>query len=59
MVSKEEIKKEVDKLPENLLEEVYALLKQITRQKKKQQHLTIRDFKGALDHTSIRKTAYE
>ena len=34
MISKEELKKEVDKLPEALLEEVYSLLKQVAQPKK-------------------------
>lgn len=34
MITKEELKKEVDKLPESLLDEVYSLLKRITKQKK-------------------------
>ncbi len=33
MVTKEELKKEVDKLPESLLEEVYVLLKRLLLQK--------------------------
>ncbi|MBX2965047.1 MAG: hypothetical protein KF845_02790 [Cyclobacteriaceae bacterium] len=34
MVTKEELKKEVDKLPDSLLEEVYTLLKRLALQKK-------------------------
>lgn len=34
MVTKEELKKEVDRLPESLLDEVYALLKRLVLQKK-------------------------
>ncbi len=34
MITKEELKKEVDKLPESLLEEAYALLKRIVLQRK-------------------------
>ena len=34
MVTKEELKKEVDKLPESLVEEVYALLQRVVLQKK-------------------------
>ena len=59
MITKEELKKEVDKLPENMLEEVYSLLKRITRQQKESKQLTTRNFNGKLDHTDIRKAAYE
>lgn len=34
MVTKEELKREVDKLPDSLLEEVYVLLKRLVLQKK-------------------------
>lgn len=59
MITKEELKKEVDKLPDSLLDEVYILLKQVIRQKKIARQLTIRDFNGKLDNTDIRKAAYE
>ena len=60
MITKEEIKKEVDNLPESLLEEVYRLLKNMARpQSPKKAKLTVRDFKGKLDHTDIRSAAYE
>ncbi|HOX83867.1 MAG TPA: hypothetical protein PLJ60_04565 [Chryseolinea sp.] len=32
MITKEQLKKEVDKLPENMLEEVYTLLKEVLDQ---------------------------
>lgn len=60
MVTKEELKKVVDRLPESLLNEVYTLLKQLTERKGKgQSQLTKRDFKGSLDSVDIRKAAYE
>jgi len=60
MITKEELKKEVDKLPDNLLEEVYALLKAATQKKKdKNVKITPRNFKGSLDKVYIRNTAHE
>lgn len=60
MVTKEVIKREVDKLPESLLEEVYRLLKRVVDQKKeKKGKITLHDFKGRLDHKNLRKEAYE
>lgn len=60
MVTKEEIKKEVDKLPESLLEIAYALLRSISGlQKTKNKSWTSRDFKGRLDKTDVRSAAYE
>lgn len=61
MITKEELKKEVDQLPENLLDEVHVLLKKMTleEKRKKRQQFTIRDFKGRLDNVDIRDVAYE
>lgn len=40
MITKEELKKEVDRLPENLLEEVYSFLRKVIfrNRKTEQQH---------------------
>jgi ribosomal 50S subunit-associated protein YjgA (DUF615 family) len=60
MVTKEELKKVVDRLPENLLNEVFDLLRKLTEDKsKKQMQFTKRDFRGTLDREDIRKTSYE
>ena len=36
MVTKDKLKKEVDKIPDNLLEEAYALLKKVNQSKNKE-----------------------
>jgi len=60
MITKEEIKKEVDKLLESLLDIAYALLRSITRIKKSEnKSWTVRDFNGKLDNKDIRSAAYE
>ena len=60
MITREEIKKEIDNLPESLLEELYTLLKKTILKKKSRQHdFTIRNFQGRLDQTDVRKSAYE
>jgi hypothetical protein len=60
MITKEEIKKEVDRLPDSLLDQVYAFLKKIRIQKKSGGlKLSLRNFKGKLDNSDIRKAAYE
>lgn len=60
MITKEEIKKEVDKLPDSLLETVYKLLKSMALRRKTEKKVwTARDFHGKLDHTDIRGAAYE
>jgi hypothetical protein len=57
MITKEQLKKEIDKVPENLLDEVYSSLKKIVYKRKKK--ITSRDFHGKFDHSDIRKAAYE
>ena len=59
-MTKEHIKKEVDKLPENLLDEVYRMLKRVVEGKKEKRiSITVHDFKGQFDNLIIRKEAYE
>lgn len=60
MITKEKIKKEIDKLPDNLLDEVYSLLKKMLgKSKKENPNFTTRDFQGKLDQVHIRKSANE
>ncbi|MBX2966354.1 MAG: hypothetical protein KF845_09430 [Cyclobacteriaceae bacterium] len=50
----------MNNLPENLLQEVYTLLKKLVSKKEtKAKELTVRNFGGRLDNTDIRKAAYE
>jgi hypothetical protein len=60
MITREQIKREIDKLPDNLLEELYLQLKNtILRSKVRKPDFTVRNFQGSLDKTDIRKAAYE
>jgi hypothetical protein len=60
MVSKEELKKEIDNLPANSLAEVYSYLQQKTkRQGASKTSLTIRNFNGRFDSVDVRRSAYE
>ena len=60
MITKEHIKKEVDKLSESLLEEAYRLLKRVVdRNKEGKLKITLHDLKGQLDNKNLRKEAYE
>jgi DNA replication initiation complex subunit (GINS family) len=59
MTTKEKVKREIDKMPNDLLEKVHKYIKTLrtkTTQKKK-----IRTFnlKGQLDNINIRERAYE
>jgi hypothetical protein len=46
MVTKEQIKKEVDKIPDNLLDEAYTLLKKITFRTKR---MTWKEWQNGLE----------
>ena len=60
MITREQIKREIDKLPDNLLEELYLQFKKaILRSQEQKQDFTMRNFKGSLDKADIRKAAYE
>lgn len=60
MVTKEEIKKEVDKLPENMLDEVYKLLRSLSIDNSPvRRQWTVRNFKGKFDQLNVRTSAYE
>lgn len=60
MVTKEEIKKEVDKLPENMLDEIYKLLRSLSIDNSPvPKQWTVRNFKGKFDQLDVRTSAYE
>jgi hypothetical protein len=59
MITREELKNEVDRLPDGLLDKAYVLLKKLVLKEKISQQPTIRDFHGKLDYTDIRKAEYD
>jgi hypothetical protein len=60
MATKEEVKKQIDLLPEDLLDKVYDLLLGLLKQKpKKIKNWKSRSFKGRFDKKDIRREAYE
>jgi hypothetical protein len=60
MITREQLKKEIDNLPDSLLEELYRLLKaSILSKKSTGKVIKLRNFHGRLDHSDIRKEAYE
>ena len=52
MITKEELKKEVDKLPENLVEEVYAILRRDHSEKKLKGDDRLRKWANSLEKFS-------
>ena len=59
MTTKEKVKKEIDKLPDDIIEKVYkyiATLRAKTAHKKK---IHTFNLKGQLDNVNVRERAYE
>lgn len=60
MATKEEVKMQIDLLPDDLIDKVYELLLGLKKQKRKTlKNWKLRDFKGEFDNKDIRKEAYE
>jgi len=58
-VTKEDIKREVDSLPETVLNRLYKFINTLKSEKPKKRTLPTHDFKGKLDDVDIRSRAYE
>lgn len=56
MVTKEQLKKEIERLPNDLLEKVHEMLKEL---KKSPITWKLRNFKGEFDKGDVRSEAYE
>lgn len=61
MATKEMIKAQIDKLPEEWLDAIYAWLTTITKtaRNKKKATWKTRSFQGKLDNVDLRREAYE
>ena len=59
MVTKERIKRKIDKLPDELLETVYNYINALTPRKKKKKKIHAYKLKGQFDDINIREKAYE
>ena len=59
MITKERIKRKIDKLPNDQLEKVYKYITSISSVKKKGKKFHTHKLKGAFDDIDIRKNAYE
>lgn len=60
MATKKEVKKQIDLLPDDLMEDVYELLVRLSKHKRTTlEEWKLRDFKGAFDNKDVRKEAYE
>lgn len=59
MTTKDKIKREIDKLPENELSKLYLYLHTLNRDKKPKPNIRSLKLKGKLDHKDIRSVSYE
>jgi hypothetical protein len=59
MTNKEKIKKRIDKLPDDLLDQVQRYLDSIKNQRKTKRKIRTLHLKGQYDNIDIRKRAYE
>lgn len=59
MTTKEKVKREVDKMPNDLLEKVYEYINSLRTKKKPTKKIHTFNLKGQLDNLNIRKKAYE
>ena len=60
MVTKEQVKKQIDLLPGDLMDSIYELLLKMGEDKKKQfKGFKLRRFNGDFDTKNIREQAYE
>ncbi|MEX0771973.1 MAG: hypothetical protein WEB89_10400 [Balneolales bacterium] len=59
MITKEKVKKEIDRLSEVELEKVYLYLSTVTKSSKAKTPIRSLKLKGKLDKKDIRSVAYE
>ena len=54
-----DIKEEIDKMPEELVDSVYKYIKEKKKQKQQNREIRTYNLHGKFDDTDIRKKAYE
>lgn len=59
MVTKEKIKREIDRMPNDLLEKVYKYINGLTFPKTNKKKLHTYKLKGQFDSINVRERAYE
>jgi len=59
MITKEKVKKEIDRLSNTELEKVYLYLSSLRKTKKSQPNIRSLKLKGKLDEEDLRSLAYE
>jgi len=61
MITKEQVKNEIDKLPEDLVEEIHRFIDAMLKKEIKKKPISIHSFKlnGVYDNLNIRAEAYD
>lgn len=59
MITKEKIKKEIDKMPNDLIEKVYKYINGLKSKEPKKKEIHTFNLKGQFDNINIRERAYE
>lgn len=59
MITKDQLKKEIDELPENLLDRVYQAINLIKRDQQAKDKVRSFRLKGQFDNVNIREKAYK
>ncbi len=59
MTTKEKVKRELDKMPDDLIEKVYIYMSSIKSKKKVKKRMHTFKLNGTFDHQNIRAAAYE
>jgi len=59
MITKEKVKKEIDRLSDTELEKVYLYLSSLRKTKKSRPNIRSLKLKGKLDEKDLRSLAYE
>ncbi len=59
MTTKEKIKKEIDKLPDDIIEKLYKYINSLSTPKKSKKKIHTFNLRGQLDNVNLRERAYE
>jgi DNA replication initiation complex subunit (GINS family) len=59
MITKEKVKKEIDKMPNDVLEKVYRYINSLKTNTSKKKKIHTFNLKGQFDDLNIRERAYE
>ena len=59
MTTKERVKREIDKMPNDLIEKVYKYINSLEGKKAGEKKIRTFNLKGQLDNLNVRERAYE